>query len=150
MDRIQKALIKAGRKDLAQRYYMKISGEQFATLNDAQVYVSGLALGSTEIWYMRPDFFRDGSMGYEWLVKYKKLPDPKDLKKTHILLGKIKETDLDDIFANLQGHVWSPQGEARHLIISKGLKHTSMSMGDIIVIHGKAHLTDWVGFKQLN
>lgn len=40
--------------------------------------------------------------------------------------------DQEDIFWNLQGENWSPNGEANALIHMKGLSHTSMSVGDII------------------
>jgi hypothetical protein len=32
----------------------------------------------------------------------------------------------------MQGEIWSPQGEAREYIRSLGLKHTSMSAGDMV------------------
>lgn len=33
----------------------------------------------------------------------------------------------------MQGEIWSPNGEANELIRSKGLFHTSMSVGDCAV-----------------
>jgi hypothetical protein len=35
-----------------------------------------------------------------------------------------------------QGENWSPNGEARDLILAKGLRHTSMSVGDVIEDEG--------------
>ena len=32
----------------------------------------------------------------------------------------------------MQGEAWSPNGEARELIVSLGLHHTSMSIGDVV------------------
>lgn len=59
--------------------------------------------------------------------------------------------DLEDLFYNMQGEVWSPNGEARDLIKSKGLYHTSMSIGDIA--HDRDTNTWWtpefIGWKQL-
>lgn len=48
---------------------------------------------------------------------------------------KVKEVEadnLDQVFMKMQGEVWSPEGEARELILSLGLHHTSMSVGDVI------------------
>jgi hypothetical protein len=87
-----------------------------------------------QIWYMRPEWFREG-------VCYAK-PDPKNLEATHTLLMVLfvpdadapgKQPALDRTYASMQGEVWSPNGEARALIRGRGLDHTSMSVGDVIV-----------------
>tara|TARA_Y100000034_G_C6903679_1_gene418729 strand:- start:2487 stop:3287 length:801 start_codon:yes stop_codon:yes gene_type:complete len=88
-------------------------------------------------------------MGYDWLAEHGRLPDSRALKKTHVLLGSVGEKDKECIWHALQGEHWSPRGEARDLIESKGLHHTSMSMGDVIVIDGTAHLVDRFGFRAL-
>jgi len=50
----------------------------------------------------------------------------------------------------MQGMNWSPYGEARELIRSKGLKHTSMSVGDVIKDPTGAYWrVEDLGFKQL-
>ena len=49
----------------------------------------------------------------------------------------------------MQGENWSPNGEARNLIGSLGLSHTSMSVGDIIEIDGNLFFVDRHGFKKL-
>jgi hypothetical protein len=41
--------------------------------------------------------------------------------------------DKDHVFATMQGEVWSPNGEARDLIRGLGLRHTSMSVGDLVM-----------------
>lgn len=126
--------------------------QQFESLNDATFVVENSASftkGSTEIWYMKPDFFRDGTMGYEWLEKQGRLPDVNDLKDTHNLLGVIRETNLETIFEIMQGEYWSPRGQARSLIQKKGLHHTSMSVGDIIVVHGEVFMVDSTGFRRV-
>lgn len=105
--------------------------------------------GQTEIWYMNEEFFRDGLMGVEWCRERKCLPDPQNLGKTHVLLGRIPETELERIYMMMQGEVWSPEGEANELIRSKGLHHTSMSMGDMVVVDGTAFMVDTVGFVEL-
>ena len=55
-----------------------------------------------------------------------------DLKNTHIYLKRIKAISLEDVFMQMQEENWSPNGEARGIIKSKGLKHTSMSVGDVV------------------
>lgn len=110
----------------------------------------GYAKGGTQIWYMKPSFFRKaGGLGYKWMEKQDILPDPKRLKRTHEYLGSIKEKNLNKIFKMMQGEEWSPRGEARSLIRSKGLGHTSMSVGDIIKIGSKVLMVDMFGFKEL-
>lgn len=62
----------------------------------------------------------------------------------------IDAEDLEDVFYKMQGEVWSPNGEARDLIHSKGLTHTSMSSGDIIedIEAQKFYMVDFFGFKD--
>lgn len=105
-----------------------------------------------QIWYMRPEYFRDGIMGYDFCKEKGRLPNPKNLEKTHILLMEVtlkQDMHLEAIWMMMQGENWSPQGEAQPLIRSKGLKHTSMSMGDIVAVNGQTHMADRIGFKLL-
>lgn len=104
---------------------------------------------SSQIWYMRPEFFKDGIMGIRWLMKNNLLPTRATLSETHIHLIDVELDDLEEIFHYMQGENWSPHGEARELIEAKGLAHTSMSVGDIIVQGNKAFIVDNAGFKEL-
>lgn len=136
---------------------------KYHSLNDAAAGAGkpGLAKGSTEIWYGHPDHTRELSGGPDWLSKHggessrspagkvPMMPTEKTLKKTHRLLGKIKETNPDRIFELMQGENWSPHGEARTLIKAKGLGHTSMSVGDIIKVGAKLLMVDRFGFYKL-
>lgn len=132
---------------------------QYKTLNDAAVLQPILAKGkNTEIWYLKSDNIearREFGMGYDWLIKKAPLflpKTPKDLPKTHAQLGVIDtkgESQFEDVFHAMQGGNWSPQGEAKSLIRSSGLSHTSMSVGDIIVYKGKMFLVDNTGFKKI-
>ena len=129
---------------------------QYKSVNDAaKVHdLKGLAPGKTEIWYMRPEYFRDFNMGWNFLFKHggeitKKLKFSEIPQKSHILLGKIRENKPSEIFKLMQGEFWSPYGEANSLIRKKGLHHTSMSVGDVIKIGNKVLLVDMSGFKDL-
>jgi hypothetical protein len=101
------------------------------------------------VYYMKPKFFRYGIMGFKNLKDKGILPSIWTLEKSHVLL-KVMDvhehesdgSDLEWIYRHMQGEVWSPNGEARDLIMSKGLAHTSMSVGDIIVDH--KHNTLWM------
>lgn len=98
-----------------------------------------------DIWYMRPDWFRDGIMG--------ELPDVNNLEKTHIFLKSVEVPEgpgaLEIVYRAMQGESWSPNGEARPLIEEKGLGHTSMSVGDVAVQDGRAYLVRAFGFDDI-
>jgi hypothetical protein len=94
---------------------------------------------------MRPEWFREGN-----LARHK--PDPRNLSATHIHLRDIELPDdagLERVFHEQQGEVWSPSGEARDLIRSKGLQHTSMSVGDVVVADGEVHVVASFEFESL-
>jgi hypothetical protein len=54
------------------------------------------------------------------------------LAQSHVHLGEVEGKDLDDAWRRMQGEHWSPDGEARRLVLSLGLSHTSMSVGDVL------------------
>jgi len=64
-------------------------------------------------------------------------------------LGKIAEKNANSISKMMQGEEWSPEGEARGLISKAGLKHTSLSTGDVLVIGGKMYMADSFGWEKL-
>lgn len=119
--------------------------QQYKTLNDAaEVHPSltALKLGSTEIWYQRVNLIHFDSNE----VKLRELP------RTHVKLGEIASTDLEEIFRCLQGEIWSPNGEAM-LVLGKsgaGMVHTSMSVGDVVVRpDGSTFVVSGVGFLRI-
>jgi len=122
---------------------------QYYTLNDAALYIPGLAKGNTEIWYTNRNAAFEWMRGYDAIAKLGLIPTPQTLKKTHALVGKIKETNPDRIFSAMQGENWSPRGEAWDMISKSGAGHTSMSVGDIIKIGNKMILVDRHGFVDL-
>lgn len=108
--------------------------------------------GNIEVWYMRPEWFRDGIMGAK--------PEAGFLERTHILLGSIRSKSetpqpltpelYDQLWIMLQGENWSPNGEANKLIRSKGLIHTSMSVGDCFRLpNGDVWIVAAVGFERV-
>lgn len=103
-----------------------------------------------QVYYMHPKFFRYGIMGMSFLQERGLVPAVDKLDRTHIHLGEFEATDLDALFTKMQGEVWSPKGEARPLIEQKGLRHTSMSVGDVAVTPGgHAWICDTFGWKEL-
>jgi len=148
---VEEDTMKSAAKKLLKVARELIAGEQYESVNDAAANtgIDKLESGNTEIWYMKPSFFRDGIWGYDRLADEGELPDPRRLSKTHILLGEVKARNLDEIFYMMQGDIWSPRGEARSLIRKRGLQHTSMSVGDVIKRGSKAFLVDVRGFKEL-
>jgi len=42
------------------------------------------------------------------------------------------ESLLEKVFHHMQGEIWSPDGEARSLVYALGIRHTSMSVGDVV------------------
>jgi hypothetical protein len=108
-------------------------------------------MATYSIYYMKAEFFSKGAMGYEWLRGKSLLPNPVDLVKTHVFLRLIEARNLEDVYFKMQGDSWSPTGEAREFVARKGLRHTSMSVGDIAVDHttGGAFILDRIGFRLL-
>jgi hypothetical protein len=57
---------------------------------------------------------------------------------------------LEHIYSHYQGDNWSPNGEARPLIRALGLKHTSMSTGDVVYIGGAYYMVADEGFDKMH
>lgn len=99
-------------------------------------------IGTTEIWYWKDiEYSFKVNRCYEEEDEDEILDEkikpylPKtlrELQQTHEKLGTTTLKGADEIFFELQGERWSPNGEARDFIKQKGLIHTSFSVGDII------------------
>ena len=63
-----------------------------------------------------------------------------------------EEHMLEALFIQMQGEHWSPQGDARPLIEHRGLRHTSMSVGDLVYneTSGRVWEVDICGFKHIH
>jgi hypothetical protein len=127
----------------------------YESLNDAAEVtgINGLRPGKTEIWYMNDKGWEIFSRGPALALKTgHPLPigHVVEQSRTHRLLGKIQATNLGGIFGIMQGESWSPDGAGNALVRANGLHHSSMSVGDIIVLpNGAGHMVDSVGFFEL-
>jgi hypothetical protein len=129
----------------------KAISDQYDSIKDA-VLVTGNAgydIGRTDIWYAKDEYTRDSFMGYDWLEKNGILPDVKNLRKTHVFIGRIHESNLNKVYRMMQGEEWSPNGEARTMLQRKGIGHTSMYIGDIVISNSKVMMADRSGFVEL-
>ena len=103
--------------------------------------------GSTQIFYFNKGLFSKFSRGTRGLDLNAVLAD---LDNTHTRIGRVNETDLSEIFNMMQGEVWSPNGEANTMPAMSKTGHTSMSMGDVIMLpNGSAYMVDFSGFTNL-
>jgi hypothetical protein len=93
------------------------------------------------VWYMRPEWFANGIIG--------RRPPSAALEATHVYLKDVEAASMEQVYSLMQGEVWSPNGEAMPLIRSKGLAHTSMSVGDVIETDEGTWLCASFGFDKL-
>ncbi len=69
---------------------------------------------------------------------------------THRLVRTVAANSLGDVFCQMQAESWSPNEEARSLIASLNLGHTSMSVGDVVRdLTGKVWVCNDVGWLPL-
>jgi hypothetical protein len=105
-----------------------------------------------EVWYMKPESFRDMIMGSKFVEEHAPEVFSKmtwDLSKTHTFLKEIDASGPEEAFHKMQAENWSPNGEARELILSLGLGHTSMTSGDILRSPNHTLFAEWIGFTDL-
>jgi hypothetical protein len=70
--------------------------------------------------------------------------------KYYRAVADITAEGLEEVYTEMQADNWSPHGEARELILSLGLSHTSMMISDIVFCHndGKYYWCSWAGFDE--
>ena len=73
----------------------------------------------------RPTFHPSGEFGTPRLMAAA-------VQSSHVHLCEVEGSSLDDAYWRMQGKNWSPHGEARKLLQALGLRHTSMSVGDLL------------------
>jgi hypothetical protein len=100
---------------------------------------------------MKTEFFSNGVMGYESLREKSLLPDLKRLTKTHVFVNLLEARNPEDVYFKMQGESWSPTSDARVFVASKGVLHTTMSVGDIAVDYNSraGFILDQIGFRFL-
>lgn len=123
--------------------------EAYARFSDASLLDDRYGSGRTQIWYAKAEFFRVLSMGSLFAAKKDMLPDPYDLDKTHVYIGNVNETNPSKVMRMMQGEMWSPDGQASGLPAIQKCRHTSMYVGDIMVIGGETLMVDSHGFCDL-
>lgn len=74
-----------------------------------------------------------------------------DMPFTHRLVATVRTSlGIEEVYRQMQGEVWSPNGEVRPLIRSLHLSHTSMSVCDVAWdAGGRYHICSEEGFKLL-
>lgn len=73
-----------------------------------------------------------------------------DLSQSHTLIKDFEEDiPLEKVFQDMQGEVWSPNGEQRGYVKSLGLEHTSMMVGDIVAKDDGLWFCDFCGWVKL-
>ncbi len=124
---------------------------EYDRLADAAVVTRDARYGSgrTQVWYAKQTAFRELIMGSEFAMKRGVLPDPFTLSESHVYLGNVNETNPSKVFYMMQGEVWSPEGEAATFPAVRQCGHTSMSVGDVVVIGSEVLMVDRHGFFDL-
>jgi hypothetical protein len=106
--------------------------------------------GVTGIWYWKKELAMSALSNFQNDFFFNVVRNNTHLDETHAHLGDIRLTDLEDIYRTMQGEIWSPNGEAKELIQEKGVGHTSMSIGDVVVLQdGSRHMVYANGFKEI-
>ena len=124
----------------------------YASLNDAaRLYrLPCLAPGRVKVWYLRPQVRWDERLTDIMFGQFERI-NPRALRETHILLGKIDGGDsLEEVFRLLKGDQWSPHGEAKGLIEALRLDHTDMRVGDLLETPSGIWVAAAFGFEQIS
>lgn len=101
------------------------------------------------VWYFKPEIVREALMGPDFLRKVGKMPTMATLPTTHAPVAVVQAADLDEVFYKMQGENWSPDGEAIPLIEALGLSHTTMCVGDVVVVDGGGYMVAGMGWQTL-
>ena len=92
--------------------------------------------GSTEIWYLKTGHSVESF-------------DPNNLYSTHAMVGTTVEKDPETILSMMQIESWDPNNQAEKMLHKLGVSHTSMSIGDAIVIDSTVHVLTNEGFDEM-
>jgi len=96
--------------------------------------------GSIEVWFNRFPSFESCDCRFV----------PTGEGQTHAKIGTVAYIpSWKSLFGSMQGNFWSPSGEARELIRSLELHHTSMSVGDVLVVnHPNGNSEIWLACEH--
>lgn len=127
------------------------------TYRGAVAHRPDYAPGDVKIWYFRPEIATQMLLGSIRVGAAEVIVSAETIAVTHILLGSVAmatalagdHIDFEVVYNRMQGESWSPNGEARDLILAKGLSHTSMSTGDVIEYDGHFYIVCNFGFDPL-
>src|SRR5262245_34613927 len=101
-----------------------------------------------EVWFTKPQFSLGLMLCYIQTV-LKSIRQREDLKKTHVHVVDLEADSLDEVFSRMQqGTAWASNAQARRLMNAKGLKHSSMSVGDIIIWEDQGYMVVDCGFSE--
>jgi hypothetical protein len=131
------------------------------TLNDfteqpgfPEQFKASFAPGGTEIWYrLNSKSPRTGTDDIPFLKPKK--PRLSELSQSHVHLGSVVESNLTTIFYMMQAEIWQPMGSppgspAAMFLQARGAEHSSMSVGDCIVINGHGWMRIPTGWEPLD
>jgi len=93
------------------------------------------------VWYRKePTYWFDKGLKVE------------DISSTCLPVGQIQADCLDEVFKNQQSEVWNPKVEREMTDVIKklGLRHTSMSVGDVAEVNGKYYQVDLSCWRKVN
>lgn len=140
--------------------------QSYKKLNDAAIYRPNLKQladekTTVEVWYTDPGkqpAQRNLRMGSEFCREHgAELPTLATVNQFCRHLGTVGIDsneyvcdELNRLVTSLQGENWSPNGEARELIKSLKLGHTSMSIGDCFVVRRFSPYHCWSGLFMLD
>lgn len=109
-----------------------LSENVYRTIHDAAI--PDFAPGTSEVWFAKPGAGKASRSR---------------LCETHVKVGSVKCASPERLFVLLQQHKWSPSGEARDMLESMGVKHQSLSVGDVLVVNNRHLLVSERGFVRL-
>lgn len=100
------------------------SATQYRRLSDAGEYYRP---GKTQVWYRKSQ------------TNTNKI-NVNDLSRTHSMIGTLAETDPENIFNMMQSENWDTDNDAESMLDRLGVEHSSMTVGDVIVVDRTAHV----------
>jgi len=105
---------------------------QYRRLSDAGEYYQP---GKTQVWYRKSQ------------TNTNKI-NVNDLSSTHSMIGTLGETDPEAVFSMMQSESWDTDNAAENMLNQLGVRHSSMTTGDVVVVDKVAHVITNNGIVQ--